>query len=128
MKQYDRTSFLHTVALHLDLLNTIGGGVSETYVKLEKGPDEAVIRVWAAGVTPETFKVTLRSNKLTINSTLKSVQQPNVSVPMFSRTFILPAGINQTGIEAIYKEGELLINLPYYESADRPREINIKEI
>lgn len=125
---YNGKGFLHTVALHLDLLNTIGGGVSETYVQLDKKENGTTIKVWAAGVTPETFKIILNQNQLSISSTVTNADNPGVSVPMFNKTFILPSVVNQAGIEAIYKNGKLLIHLPYYESASKPREITIKEL
>lgn len=127
MKRYDK-DFLHTIALHLDLFNTIGGGVSDTYVKVKKGKENALIDVWAPGIAPETFKIVLRKNKLTVRSEIASPHSPNIKAPLFSRTFMLPAAINLPLIEASYKEGKLQIWLPYHNAADRPREIKIKQI
>ena len=128
MKRFDNKDFLHTIALHLDLLNTIGGGVTETYASVKKEQEHAVIEVWAAGVNPELFKVVLRRNTLTVNAVLTSDHSATVTVPMFSRTFILPPVVDLAQIEALYQDGKLRIKLPYHEAADRPREIEIKQL
>ncbi|MBC5994052.1 Hsp20/alpha crystallin family protein [Pontibacter cellulosilyticus] len=128
MKRFNNKDFLHTIALHLDLFNTIGGGVSKTYARVKKEQESAVIEVWAAGVNPELFKVVLRRNTLTVNSVLTSDHSPNVTVPIFSRTFILPPIVDLNQIEALYQDGKLRIKLPYHEAADRPREIEIKQL
>lgn len=127
MKRYDK-NFLHTIALHLDLFNTIGGGVSETYAKVKRGKEKALIEVWAPGINPESFKIVLRKNKLTVRSAIASQHNSNVKAPLFSRTFMLPPAVNLPLIEASYKEGKLQILLPYHDSVDRPREIKIKQV
>ena len=127
MKRIDK-DFLHTVALHLDLLNTIGGGVSETYTQIKKRRHDAVIEVWAAGINPEAFKVVLRNNSLTVSSALQSDHNPNVVAPIHSRTFLLPPTVDLSMIEATYQGGKLHIRLPYHEAADKPREIQIRQM
>ncbi|GAB3203012.1 HSP20 family molecular chaperone IbpA [Pontibacter aydingkolensis] len=128
MIRYDNKDFLHTIALHLELFNTIGGGVSETYAKVEKGHQEAVIEIWAATTDPQSFKIALRKNKLTMSSGITSHYSSSVRAPLFSRTFILPSVVNLVQIEATYLEGKLQLKLPYHQSVDRPKEINIKQL
>lgn len=116
------------IALHLDLFNTIGGGISETYAQVKKGKHDAIIEVWAAGTSPEAFKVVLRNNKLTVSSAMQSEHSPNVTAPMYTRTFVLPPAVNLALIEATHQEGKLRIRLPYHESAGKPREIQIRQM
>ena len=128
MKIIKDKEFLRTIAYQIDLLNTVGGGVSETYVEIKKKKRSAVINVWAAGINPESFKVVLHQNQLTIFSVLQSPENPQMAVPMFNRIFTLPPQIDLARIEAIYRDGELRVKLPYHDAALHPRQIDIKQI
>ncbi|MBX0334368.1 Hsp20/alpha crystallin family protein [Pontibacter sp. HSC-14F20] len=128
MKIIKDKEFLRSIAHQIDLLNTVGGGVSETYTEIRKKKKSAVINVWAAGVNPESFKVVLHQNQLTIFSVLQSHENPQMAVPMFNRIFTLPPQVDLSRIEAIYKDGELRVKLPYHDAALHPRQIDIKQI
>ncbi len=128
MKLIKDKELLQNIAHQVNLLNTIGGGVSETYVDVKKYKKGAVIEVWAAAVNPELFRVMLNVNQLTILSAMHSEENPQILMPLFSRTFELPPQVDLTRIEAVYQEGQLQIRLPYVESADQLREIEIKQL
>ncbi|GAB3824720.1 hypothetical protein GCM10028895_33450 [Pontibacter rugosus] len=128
MKLIKDKELLKNIAYQIDLLNTLGGGVSETYVDIKKLKKGALINVWAAGVNPESFKVVLNNNQLTLFSVLQSEEKPEMAAPMFNRTFMLPPQVNLGGIEAVYEDGQLQVRLPYYEDAGKPREIEIKQL
>ncbi|WP_347157567.1 Hsp20/alpha crystallin family protein [Pontibacter chitinilyticus] len=127
MKLIKDKELLRNIALQIDLLNTVGGGVSETYVDIKKYKKGAVIEVWAAGVNPESFRVVLHNNQLTVLSTLHSEDNPEMAAPLFNKTFTLPPQVNLSKIEAVYHEGQLQVKLPYHESAGQAREIEIKQ-
>ncbi|MBB6609660.1 Hsp20/alpha crystallin family protein [Pontibacter sp. Tf4] len=120
--------FLKNIAQHLNLFNTISGGVSETQVTVSKYTRGAVIKVWAASVSPESFKVMVHNNQLTIFSLLHSNDNPDLHVPMFNRVFVIPPQVNINEIEAVYHEGQLQVRLPYHSAAIRPKEIEIKQL
>ncbi|MBC5775711.1 Hsp20/alpha crystallin family protein [Pontibacter sp. KCTC 32443] len=120
--------FLKNIAQHLNLFNTISGGISETQVTVDKYKKGAVIKVWAAGVTPESFKVLVHNNELTVYSLLHSTDNPDLHVPMFNQVFMLPPQVNINEIEAVYHNGKLQIRLPYHSAAIRPKEIEIKQL
>lgn len=128
MKLIKDKAFLQNIAHQIDLFNTIGGGVSETYVDIKKYKKGAVINVWAAGVNPESFKVVLNGNQLSVFSVMFSQDKPEMGAPLFNRTFMLPPQVNLGEIEAVYTDGELQVRLPYFENADQPREIEIKQL
>ncbi|AKD02742.1 Hsp20/alpha crystallin family protein [Pontibacter korlensis] len=127
MKLIKDKEFLRNIAHQIDLLNTLGGGVSETYVDIKKYKKGAVINVWAAGVSPESFKVVLHNNQLTLFSVLHNEENPQMAAPMFNRTFILPPQVDLGRIEAVHEDGQLQVRLPYYEGINQPREIQIKQ-
>ncbi|MHC2993008.1 hypothetical protein OB13_16000 [Pontibacter sp. HJ8] len=128
MKIIKDKEFLRNIAHQIDLLNTLGGGVSETYADIKKYKKGAVIEVWAAGVNPESFKVVLHQNQLTVFSVLQSQDNPEMAAPLFTRIFTLPPQVDLSQIEAVYQEGQLKIKLPYHDSALNPHEIEIKKL
>ncbi|WP_114782900.1 Hsp20 family protein [Botryobacter ruber] len=128
MKLIKDKEFLRNIAQHIDLLNTVGGGISETYVEVKKYRKGAVIQVKAAGVIPEAFKVLLHNNQLSIMSVLQNQEKSGVGVPLFAQTFVLPPEVDVTGIEAVHQESALQIRLPYHDAANNPKEIEIKTL
>lgn len=115
MKLIKDKEFLKNIAYQIDLLNTLGGGVSETYVDIKKYKKGAVIHVSAAGINPESFKVVLNNNQLTLFSVLRSKENPEMGAPMFNRTFMLPPQVDLGRIEAVQENGQLQVRLPYHE-------------
>ena len=128
MKLIKDKKLLKNIAQQIDLLNTLGGGVSETYVDIKKYKKGAVINVYAAGVDPEAFKVVLHNNQLTVFSVLQSKENPEMAAPLFNRIFMLPPQVDLGRVEAVYQEGQLMVKLPFYESTGQPREIEIKQL
>ncbi|MDX5436500.1 MAG: Hsp20/alpha crystallin family protein [Pontibacter sp.] len=128
MKLIKDKEFLKNIAYQIDLLNTISGGVSETYVDIKKYKKGAVVNVWAAGVNPESFKVVLHNNQLTLFSVFQSTENPQMAAPLFNRTFMLPPQVDLSRIEAVYENGQLQVRLPYHEGTNQPREIEIKQL
>ena len=128
MKILKDKELLRNLAHQIDLLNTIGGGVSETYLDVKKYKKGAVIEVWAAGVNPESFRVVLHNNQLTVLSALHNQDNPQLAAPLFNQTFMLPPQVDLGRIEAVYQEGQLQVKLPYHDSAGQPREIEIKQL
>lgn len=128
MKLIKDKELLRSIAQQIDLFNTIGGGVSETYAQVKKYKKGAIIQVWAAGVSPEAFKVILQNNQLTVLSVLQSQENPEMAIPLFSRTYILPVQVDLGNVEAIHQDGQLQIKLPYYNRVNEPKEIEIKQM
>lgn len=126
MKLIKDKEFLRNIAYQIDLMNTLGGGVSETHINIKKYKRGAVINVSAAGVKPDLFKVVLNNNELTLFSVLQSALDDEIAAPMFSKTFILPVQVDLSRIEAVHEDGQLQVRLPYHESTGQPREIEIK--
>ncbi|MFT2011569.1 Hsp20/alpha crystallin family protein [Pontibacter sp. 13R65] len=128
MKLIKDKEFLRNIAQHINLFNTIGGGVSETYVNIEKYKKGAVIKVWAAGVDSNSFKIVLHNNQLTVLSMLHSDGDAQVAIPLFNRTYMLPPQVDLMRIEAVHQDGQLQIKLPYHDAASHPKEIKIQQL
>ena len=128
MNLINNKDFLKNIAQHLNLFNTIAGGMSETQVTIDKYKKGAVIQVWAASVSPESFKVMVHKNQLTVYSLLHSVDNPELHVPVFNSIFVIPPEVDISNIEAVYQDGKLQVRLPYHSAAIRPKEIEIKQL
>ncbi|MCC9135748.1 Hsp20/alpha crystallin family protein [Pontibacter silvestris] len=128
MKLIKDKELLRNIAQQIDLLNTIGGGVSETYVDIKKYKKGAVIEVWSAGVNPEAFRVVLHNNQLTIFSIFQSQENPQLGAPLFNKIFMLPPQVDLSRIEAVHQDGQLQVRLPYHDAATQPKEIEIKQL
>lgn len=128
MKLIKDKNLLQNLANQVDLLNTINGGIAETLVRMHKREKEAIIRVSAPSVQPEAFQVVLHNNVLTVFSTYKREDNPQMMAPLFHQTFILPPQVDLTRIEAVHEDGELKVRLPYHEAAKEPRIIQIKQL
>ena len=109
-----------------DLLHTVGGGISETTARVKHWAKGAVIHVSAAGVNPQSFKVMLQNNRLTVVSEFHNPENPGLRIPVFTRIWELPQQVNLSRIEAIYEDGELQIRLPYHSGTNELKLIKIK--
>jgi HSP20 family protein len=118
--------FLHNIAPQLDLLNTLGGGVAQPQVRVQKREQGVVIRVSAPSVEPETFHVVLNNNRLDVFAEYRHEPEDKLMAPLFVRTFDLPDVLDLTRIDAVHTDGELRIRIPYQEPGANQREINIR--
>ena len=126
MKLIKDKKFLQTIARQIDLWNTLGGGVVETYVKVEKRKKGAIIHVSAPSVNPEAFQILLNQNKLTIFAALPSQEDNEMQIPLFYQEFVLPQHVALDKIKAVYEGNELQVRLPYLETNIRQIDIELE--
>ena len=109
-----------------DILNTINGGVSMTYVDVKKFDDRLEINIEAPTVKAEAFNIFLNGNKLVIFSTLETGGPESLNFPMFSKSFALPANADGNSIEANERNGIVKVVVPLNENkSSQSRKINI---
>lgn len=85
------------------------------------------------GLKKDDIKITLRDNTLQISGEKKKEEEEKDATyhrvervyGAFSRTFTLPAMVDSSKINAVFKDGELRLTLPKVEEA-KPKEISIK--
>jgi HSP20 family protein len=118
--------FLHNIAPQLDLLNTLGGGVAQPQVRVQKREQGVVIRVSAPSVRPETLHVVLNDNRLDVFAEYRHAADDTLVAPLFVQRFELPEGLDVTRIDAVHADDELRVRIPYQDPNDRQREINIR--
>lgn len=98
-------------------------GVSIPSVNISQTADSFEIELAAPGLKKEDFKVNVEDDVLTISSEQeqeiedkkKKYTRREYSFSSFSRSFVLPKGINAEAVKAEYTEGVLKIKLPKVE-------------
>ncbi|WP_400192937.1 Hsp20/alpha crystallin family protein [Hymenobacter sp. B81] len=110
----------------LDLLNTLGGGVAQPLLRLDRRPNGVMIRVSAPTVRPETFHVVLDNQTLTVYAEYRHRPDDQLAAPLFAHSFQLPAGLDLQRIDAVHEADELRVRIPFENPTNRRREIDIK--
>src|SRR5512145_475921 len=103
-------------------------GISMPAVNIVENADAFKIEVAAPGLEKNDFKIDLENNMLTISAEKEQNNEEKdlkymrreFSYSSFKRSFSLPLTVDGEKIEAIHKDGVLLITLPKREEA-RPK-------
>ena len=117
-----------------DLLKTdwLGGtsavnntGFNSPAVNIKDSEEEFVLEVAAPGRTRDSFNIELNNDRLIVSSIEKNEIEENIrftrkefDYSTFKRIFRLPETIDNSKINASYKDGVLLITLPKKEEAE----------
>lgn len=118
--------FIRNLAPQLDLLNTLGGGIAQAQLRIDKREQGVVIRVAAPSVSPDNIHVLLNNNRLTVYGQYRHTPEDQLAAPLFTRVIDLPLNLDLTRIDAVHEQGELRIRIPYQDPAAQQREITIK--
>jgi HSP20 family protein len=102
-------------------------------VDVAEEDDAYVVKMELPGINKDDVKITLESNILTIQGEKKAeseVKQKNYhrserSYGTFQRSFTLPSTVRNDKIDAVYKDGILIVSLPKAEEA-KPKQIEVK--
>jgi HSP20 family protein len=111
----------------IDLINTLGGGVSMAQIAVRNKKDCLEVRVAAPGLGPEAMQVIVDHNRLTVLGVLPAHQGHDLRMPLFQRVMDIPFQVDVTRIRARYEGNSLKVILPYSEGrTNGPRAIEIE--
>jgi len=105
-------------------------------INLLEDKENLYIEALTPGVEPQSLNVTVVENRLTLSgekSRIAGEIRPEAfhrserASGKFVRTIDLPIEVNDTGIQAEYKDGLLVVTLPKAEKA-KPKQINVKVV
>lgn len=119
--------FIRNIVPQLDLLNTLGGGIAQAAMRIDKQEQGVVVHVAAPSVPPENFHVVLNENVLTVFAEFRHSPEDQLAAPLFSRVLQLPAGLDLSRIDAVFEGQELHVRIPYLAASSKSREIDIKQ-
>lgn len=125
MKLIKNKEFLQQIAHQIDVLNTLGGGISLPQVEIDKHEKGAIIRVSIPSVSPEAYHIALNQNQLTVVAARQSENDSESLMPLFSQQFMLPPQVDLSRIDAVFEDKELQVRLPYHTSVYKTRNIDI---
>jgi HSP20 family protein len=118
--------FIRNIAPQLDLLNTLGGGIAQAQVRIDKRPKGVLVRVAAPTVSPESFHVVLNDQRLTVYGEYRHEPDDQLAAPLFVQTLDLPRNLDLSRIDAVHEGTELRIRIPYKDATNEQREIDIR--
>jgi HSP20 family protein len=133
MNLLEKKEQLRLILKQTDLINTMNGGVVDTAVNIIRSESRIVINVSAPSVSGKAFKVLLNQDQLTVFSLLTVEDFPYTrgeftSVPMFIKTFEIPANIDLDNIQAEQNDDELNVTLPLKDGNRSQRIFDIREL
>ncbi|WP_192822704.1 Hsp20/alpha crystallin family protein [Rufibacter sp. LB8] len=126
MKLIKDKKFLHNIAQFIDITNTLGGGIAQPQVKVDKREKGAVLQVLLPGVHAEQFQVTLDKNQLTVAAFVQSEPNPATHIPLFHHNFLLPPHIDYQRLRVEHAGAELRVIMPYLPKG--PRVLPIEQL
>ncbi|MFC6996477.1 Hsp20/alpha crystallin family protein [Rufibacter roseus] len=126
MKLIKDKKFLQNVAQYIDLTNTIGGGVSQPIIKMDKREEGAVLRVMLPGVEPEQWQVVVDRNTVTVMALHQNENNPAMQAPLFLHNFVLPPLVDYSQLSAEFKGKELRIMVPFLPKGPRVLDIDYR--
>lgn len=118
--------FIRSLAPQLDLLNTIGGGVAQPKVRVDRHAKGVIVRVAMPTVPAESFRVVLNQQRLTVFGEYRHGPDDRLAAPLFIQTLDLPTNLNLTRIDAVHEGKELRVRIPFLDPTDQQREIDIR--
>jgi HSP20 family protein len=117
--------FIRTIAPQLDLLNTIGGGVAQPKLHVNKRPKGVVLHVAMPSVSADHFHVVLNNNNLTVYGEYRHEPEDQLAAPLFVQRLDLPTNLDLAAINATHENGELRVAIPFKDPSSQQREIDI---
>ena len=120
------SKFIHNIAPQLDLLNTIGGGVAQPQIRVDQRKKGVILRVAMPTVAADRFRVVLNNQKLTVFGEYRHEPDDQLSAPLFVQTLDLPNNLDLTRIDAVHEGQELRVRIPFSNTNDQQREIDIR--
>ena len=120
------SKFIHNIAPQLDLLNTIGGGVAQPTLRVDQRPKGVMLRVAMPTVSADRFRVVLNNQKLTVFGEYRHEPDDQLAAPLFVQTLDLPNNLDLARIDAVHEGQELRVRIPFLNTNDQQREIDIR--
>jgi HSP20 family protein len=120
------SKFIQNIAPQLNLLNTIGGGVAQPQLRIDKHPKGVIVRVAMPTVSADRFRVVLNQNKLTVFGEYRHEPDDELAAPLFVQTLDLPANLDATRTDAIHEGQELRVRIPFANPNSQQREIDVR--
>ena len=99
----------------IDLINTLGGGVSMAQIAVRNKKDHLEVRVAAPGVGPEAMQVIVDHNRLAVLGVLPAHPGNDLRMPLFHQMMEIPSQVDVTRIRARHEGNHLKVILPYSE-------------
>jgi HSP20 family protein len=120
---------LRSLLMQGDLMNAVNGGCIAAQSAIEVDEHNFIIRIKAASLAADMFDIVLNNNDLMVYGLYKGKDpESRFAAPVVAQKFIIPDEADADQIEAVYRDGELSVNIPRKINArnNKMRKIRIK--
>ena len=127
-------NLLQALAINVDPLNTIGGGMATTMMEIMQLNDGYLLKLKIPTVSAEAYNIEINRDQLMVYTTLpeqrtQELEDEGVVSPFF-RSFPISSAVDIDGIEAVFEDGELQLFAPFREDfkSDTTKRIDIRQL
>jgi HSP20 family protein len=129
MNLLENKSLLRNLLFQGDQLHTLGGGIAQITMEMERQEDGFLISVFAPSVSPENFKILTEGKYMQLFAAHLNQEGSGVRIPIFYRKIDLPDYADAEGIIAEHKGNELKVFVPIgLNTSSGKHEIQIKQL
>lgn len=119
--------FITALALSGDIMNTLGGGISEPRIAFESSDVGQMLKIEVPGVDVSELNIEINYNRLTVFQGANQTPEVTIPVPRIIFDKPIPYFVDVDKITAMAEGKVLNISLPYNERANGyHRKIGIK--
>ena len=129
MNLLENKSLLRNLLLQGDQLHTLGGGIVQVTMDVDKQDDGFLVSIFAPSISPENFKILTEGNIMQLFATQAHHNDESIRVPIFYRRVELPQFADINGVIAEHKGNELKVFIPIgLNTLSGKHEIEIKQL
>lgn len=129
MNLLENKSVLRNLLFQGDQLHTLGGGIAEVSMEVDKREDGYMISVFAPSISSENFKILTEGNVMQLFAAQKNEPETGVNVPLFYRRIELPQFADINGVIAEHRGNDLKVFIPIGLNTTKGKhEIQIKQL
>lgn len=129
MNLLENKSLLRNLLFQGDQLHTLGGGIAQVTMEVDKREDGYMISIFAPSISSENFKILTEGNVMQLFAAQLTQPQSGVNVPLFYRRIELPQFADINGVIAEHRGNNLKVFIPIGLNTNSGKhEIQIKQI
>jgi HSP20 family protein len=112
MNLLENKSLLRNLLFQGDQLHTLGGGIVQITMEIDKREDGYLISIFAPSTSAESFKILTEGSVMQLYAVQLNQQSSSVNIPLFYRRIELPEFADVTGVIAEYRGNKLKVFIP----------------
>ena len=129
MNYLENKSLLRNLLFQGDQLHTLGGGIVQVTMEVDKQDDGFLISVHAPSISPDHIKILTEGNIMQLFAIQSHLKDSGLNIPVFYRRIELPQFADVNNIIAEHRNNELKVFIPIgLNNTAGKHEIQIKQL